>query len=298
MGPLRSIYYFLEEALINFWRHKTAGMISLLTIGISIFILGFFLFLDTNFNRITKRWTEKIHINLFLKDGIAESDIKNIKSKLNKTEDIENYKFISKQEALKNFTKDFSKLNDITESLDNNPLPASFDITVKPANFSQEEIRSLAGELSGLKGVEETEYDSQWVQRLRTFSFITSIIGYSVSAVLALTSFFTISNVIKLAIFSRSDEIKIMKLVGATPVYIKGPFYLEGVLQGFLGSFTGVSILYLFYRIFDYYLTEKSLPVFEFFDLSFLSPAFVLGLIIGGSLAGLAASWMGVKRFM
>ncbi len=292
------INYFFQEAFHSLWMNRLMNLLSLVTISISVFVLGIFLIIGSNIDNVIEDWTENIRVNIFLSDSISPDALHQIEQALKNGPEAESVTYISKDEAMKRFLGLFSKLEDIAQELDSNPLPASFELTLKPEYSAKEKVAALAGKLSALEGIEEVQYDSMWIERLGALSRILAVSGYLIVIILGAASVFTISNVIRLTVYSRSDEISIMRLVGATNGFIRGPFIVEGGLQGGLGALAGIAALYASYRFFISYVTNNTGFIFQFISISFIEIPTCIYLVLLGTSAGILASTLAVRKFI
>jgi cell division transport system permease protein len=211
---------------------------------------------------------------------------------------VDSFEYVSKDEAIERFQSYFPELETLPAMLESNPLPASFEIQMAPNHRSPEQVHQFAGELDSRSGVEEVDYDLLWVERLTAIIDLIRALGFFIGGALIVASVFTISNVIKLTVYGREDEISIMRLVGATHAYIRGPFLMEGMLQGGLG---GLAALILLYSAYTFFL-RRALDSFQLLTsaewLRFLSPNALAGIILGGMLVGLIGSTLSVRRFL
>jgi cell division transport system permease protein len=182
--------------------------------------------------------------------------------------------------------------------LESNPLPASFEIQVAAPYRSPDAVRRFAEELSTESGIEGVDYDLLWVERLTAVIDLIRALGFLIGGALVVASVFTIFNVIKLTVYGRQEEISIMRLVGATHAYIRGPFLVEGMLQGGLGGLVALTLLYFAYE----FLLRQALESFRLLAsaewLEFLSPNAWVGIILGGMIVGLIGSTLSVRRFL
>ena len=151
---------------------------------------------------------------------------------LENSPELESFAFVSKEDALERFRSYFPELDTLSDLLESNPLPASFEVGVAEEFREPDQVRVVAGRLAGLGGVSEVDYDLLWIERLTGIIELVQMIGLAIGSALAVASVFTIFNVIKLTVYGRQEEISIMRLVGATHAYIRGPFLVEGILQG------------------------------------------------------------------
>ena len=144
--------------------------------------------------------------------------------------------FVSREQALARFRAMFRDLSSLPEDLGENPFPASLEVTLRADRQSPAEVERLAKAFAAAPGVREIQYDLLWIERLSTGVRLVRGLGAFLGGILVLAGVFTISNVIRLTIYAREDELDIMRLVGATRAYVKGPFVTEGVIQGGLGG--------------------------------------------------------------
>ena len=136
----------------------------------------------------------------------------------------------------------FRDLSSLPEDLGENPFPASIEVNLRAERQSAVEVERLAKAFTGVPGVREIQYDLLWIERLSTGVRLVRLVGAFLGGILVLAAVFTISNVIRLTIYAREDELDIMRLVGATRAYVKGPFVAEGVIQGGLGGLRVVAM--------------------------------------------------------
>jgi cell division transport system permease protein len=274
------------------------NLVSVATIAVSLFILGIFLSISANLNELMEGWASRVQITLYL-DGAAESgDEENLRQLLAKSPEVESFDYISKDAAVSRFRSYFPELEALPELLDTNPLPASFEVSVAEAYRVPEKVHALAKRLGALEGVSEVDYDLLWIERLTSIIELTRVLGLAVGAALVLASVFTIFNVIKLTVYGRQDEIGIMRLVGATHAYIRGPFLVEGILQGGLGGLLALAFLYLSHH----FLLTEALRSFQLLPatswLHFVPPSTWLLIVAGGMLVGLLGSLLSVRKFL
>ena len=137
----------------------------------------------------------------------------------------------------------------LPDDLGENPFPASVEATLRPGRESPEEVQRLVAAFEKAPGVEEVQYDLLWIQRLATAIRLVRGVGALLGGILVLAGVFTISNVIRLTVYARQDELDIMRLVGATRAYVKGPFVVEGLIQGGLGGLISVGLLWGAFRV-------------------------------------------------
>jgi cell division transport system permease protein len=249
MAPLRALAYFLEEALTSLWRSRLINALSIGTIAVSLFVLGAFLTVASNLNQVVDRWTEKVRVTFFLTDGLEPHIREGLVARLRDDPAVESLEMVSREQALERFRTLFRDLRTLPDDLGENPFPASIEVALRSGRQSPDEVRRLVDAFGKAAGVQEVQYDLLWIERLATAARLVRGVGALLGGILVLAGVFTISNVIRLTVYARQDELDIMRLVGATPGYVKGPFVMEGMLQGGLGGLVSVGLLWLTFRV-------------------------------------------------
>ena len=294
----QALKYYFEEGISSLMKNKGINVISIGTIVISLYVLGVFLFISGNLNAISQRWRKNIQVNIFLSSSVNQEHLKLIKRRLSNSPQVEEMLFVSQEEALERFKSFFTGLRAIPKELGENPFPPSFELKIRPSYQNPKAIADFVRLIERLPGVEEIQYDLQWVERLTAIIKIIRIIGIFLTGVLMFASLSTTSNVIKLLIYARREEIEIMRLVGASNSYIKGPFVVEGMIQGLVAGLVSVALLWLSHRLGLSYLTSSYTGLLNFIAIPFLSINYCVALVLGGLLMGLLASFFSMGRFL
>lgn len=243
---MRAFNYFLLEAAASLWRGRTAAFFSILTIAGGLFVLGFFLILNSNLQRLVGRWTESAELSVFLKDDISQEQLRTVDDLIAGSGLAAHREYVSKTEAIARFKQDFPDLAGAASRLETNPLPASFEIRLKPeVRDASGAVDNLATTLGSLRGVADVRYDRRWLTRLNSVVRLLRSLGLGIIVLLAFGSALTVASVVRLAATAREDEIEIMTLVGAPLAYVRGPFIVEGVLQGGVGALVAMVLLWL-----------------------------------------------------
>ncbi len=240
----------LKEALEGIKANKEAYLITIGTTAISMSIFGIFLVIHFNIQGMVKKWRENFQVVVYLQDNITKKDMEKLKSYFSSMREIDEYLYVSKDQALKQFRKRLARNQTILDNLDVNPLPASFELKFKKKYRHYEKIKSIAEDVNKFKGIESLEFGEGWLERIETILFFLKFVVLAIGGLICVGIILIISNAIKLSLYARKDEIEIMQLVGATDWFIKGPFLLEGIIQGFLVAILAMIILYGFYEIF------------------------------------------------
>lgn len=294
----QALKYFFEEAFSSIAKNKGINIISIGTIVISLYVLGVFLFISSNLNTISERWRKNIQVNIFLESSVDQQQLELIKRRLSNSPQVEEMLFVSQEEALERFKSFFAGLKTIPEELGENPFPASFELKIRESYQNSKAIKDFVQLIGRLPGIEDIQYDLQWIERLTAVIKIIRIVGIFLTGVLIFASISTTSNVIKLLIYARREEIEIMRLVGASNSYIKGPFVAESMIQGLLAGLFSIGLLWLSYRLAFSYIASSQVSLLNFIALPFLSNFYCVALLLGGLFMGLIASFFSMGRFL
>jgi cell division transport system permease protein len=294
MVVLRALGYFVEEALTSLWRSRLMNALSVGTIAVSLFVLGAFLTVASNLNAVVSHWTEKVQVTFYLQDGLAANIRESLENRLRDDPAVEAVTFVSREQALSRFRSLFRDLESLPEDLGENPFPASVEATLRPDQGSPEAARRLAQSFGTAPGVEEVQYDLLWIERLATAIRLVRGLGAFLGGILVLAGVFTISNVIRLTVYARQDELDIMRLVGATQAYVKGPFVVEAIIQGGLGGLLSVGLLWLAFRV----TARDALAASDLLGRAvvFLPLQLCLLIVVGGMAVGVAGSLVSLGR--
>jgi cell division transport system permease protein len=283
---MRALRYAFDEATVSLWRGRRSGVLSMATIAVALFVLGAFLMATSNLERLSDEWGRAAEMSVYLSDGVTESDRQAIEALLASGPMVAGHQFVTKDEALTRFKSTFADLAGAVGSIDGNPLPASYEVRLNAAAGSSGAIADLAARLEKTSGVADVRYDRQWLERLLSAVGLIRGVGLSLSAFLTLAAALTVANVVRLALWARRDEIEIMQLVGAPQAFIRGPFVMEGVLQGGIGALLALAALALTFLVVRSSLLVPLAEALNVSGIRFLAPELCLLLVAGGTLVG------------
>jgi cell division transport system permease protein len=293
MALLRAISYFLSEALTSLWRSRLVNAVSIGTIAVSLFVLGSFLTLASALSGLVARWTDTVQVIVYLDDDVEPRVLTSLENRLRAEAAVASVELVTREQALARFRGMFRDLSSLPEDLGENPFPASLELTLRPSPQAPTEVERLAKAFKDVPGVREIQYDLLWIERLSTGVRLVRVVGMFLGGILVLAAVFTISNVIRLTIYAREDELDIMRLVGATRAYVKGPFVTEGVIQGGLGGLLASLLLWSALAWLSRDLATSDLLPHATLA---LSPVISSLLVAGGMGVGLAGSLMSLSR--
>lgn len=284
---MRALKYFFIEAGASLWRRRRAAAVAILTIAAGLFVLGFFLVLNANLQRLVGRWGESAEMSVYMRDEATPEQVKMVDDLIVQSGLATERIYLSKDQAAARFRDDFPDMAGAAGQLESNPFPASFEVQLKPeVRQAGEAVDALATTLSGVPGVADVRYDRRWLTQLNAVVRFVRGIGLVIIGMLAVASALTVANVVRLAAAARRDEIHIMQLVGAPFAYVRGPFIVEGVLQGGAGALVAVLMLWGLFVAVRMRYGQLMTDVLGGSPLTFLSPAFGVVIIGGGMLLG------------
>ncbi|MEE9218708.1 MAG: ABC transporter permease [Acidobacteriota bacterium] len=295
---MSDLLYFMREALVGLWRARASTLLTVLTIGVSIFLLSGFVLLSQNLSRLGGQWKREAMVQIFLSDQAGEVERQALEADLAADPGVLSFRYRSHEEALETFSRVFGSLGDLPRTLGSNPFPASYEVTLREEDRGRASLEARLERWRAFAGVNAAEADIAWLDSLRQIGQGVQAAGAALGLLLSASALFTVVNVISLAAYVRRDEIEIMQLVGATSAWISGPFWVEGAIQGLLGGTSGLLLLQA--ALWGVEWARRQGPAFLSFSgtLTFLTPGATAGLLIASTLMGLAGSAFAVRRFL
>jgi cell division transport system permease protein len=284
------LQYFLRTALLGLRASPTTTAIAVATIGVTLLLVGAFSLLVSNMERLLGRFGEDIVVSAYLELGLPEEEQRALAEGVRSAPGVESVRLVTQEEAMQRFREGSAGQAFLLEGLDQNPLPASLEITLVPESRSSEGLAILIAALDGLRGIDEFGYGTEWVEGYARAMALIRGIGIGIGVVLALATLLIVSNTIRLAVYARRDEIEILRLVGAGRGFVSIPFLVEGFIQGSLGGILAVTLLYGFFRILLPGLEGGLEFLLGFAKPEFLGTGGVLGLIAAGAALGTLGS--------
>ncbi len=289
------LFYFIAEAYRGLRANSLVNLLAVGTISMAMLIVGFFLLAFINLHTAVSALDNRLEISVYLKEGISGTEKELLQNRLNAEPGVKKIAYLSKADALALFQKELKGQEGLLQGLGENPLPASYEVTIDGRTADPDRLAALAKRFSTFPGVEDVSYGKQGAQVLSGLYKLVSYGGTALAVLLGVTVVFIISNSVRLALYSRGGEIELMQWIGATRGFIQGPFLLEGMMLAMLGSALAVGVLAALYYSLP---REVSLFLAGPGGLDFLPPSVVAYMIMGGSLLGLAGALVSVSRFL
>lgn len=295
---MKDLFYQLREAVVGMWRSRASALLTVLTIGVSIYLLGGFVLLSENLARLGAAWRSESLVQIFLAEGAGEERRRALEADFDADPGVASWRYRTREEALETFTRVFESLSDLPRLLATNPFPPSYEVALREVDRGRASLEARVERWRGLTGVEDVQADVEWIDSLRRLMRGAQVAGALLGLLLAASTLFTVVNVISLAAHIHRDEIAIMRLVGATSAWISGPYWIEGAMQGLLGGAAGLSLLRL--SVWGLEWARAHGPAFLGLvgSVEFLAPGSAIGLLAASTLMGFAGSAFAVRRFL
>ena len=286
---ISTVGYSMKQGVKNIGRNKMFSLASVATMAACIFVFGLFFAIVMNFSYIVHKAEEGVAITIFFEEDATQTEISNIKTELEKRDDVKEINYISGDEAWEKFKDEyFGENSDAAEGFANdNPLANSDNYEVFMSEVaSQQDLVEFA---EGLPGVREVKKSDMVAKTLMSVNKLVAYISIAIIAILLAVSIFLISNTVTMGITVRREEIAIMKYIGAKDGFVRAPFIIEGILIGLVGAIIPLIMLYFMYnKAITYILNKFSLlnnildflPVTQVYQ-TLLPVGLVLGIGIG-----------------
>jgi len=277
------------------------SLASICAIAAALFVLGLIMAVVMNINNIVAGLESKVEITIFLKADTQSSDIERMEQQIKGWEGINEFDYISKDEALETWREEWGDMKYLLDGYnsENNPLPDSFHITVEKPEY----VESVVQKAKGFSAVEKVQYSKDVVDSITSIASTTRLFGMIIVIVLIIMSMVIIYNTIRISVFSRRREVNIMKYIGATDWYIRWPFLIEGLVLGIIGAVisggltAGVYSL-LLKRISSSPMQGNLFSQFQLLSLdSIVYPIAGLFLLVGGTV-GITASLLSIRKHL
>ncbi|HVQ47608.1 MAG TPA: permease-like cell division protein FtsX [Gemmatimonadales bacterium] len=281
-----------REALLSFGRAPLLSALSVTTIAFSLFTVGLFGLVALNLRQALRGLEERVEIVGFVLRGTPSEAIAVATQDISAFPEVKDVSYVSEEEALQRARNELVEFRDAYRDLQVNPLPASIEVRLKDGFRDAATVEQVAQRLRGFGFIDDVRYGREWVQKLDYLRNITGLVGLVIGLAFAAVAVVIIGVTIRLTILQRAREISIMRLVGATNWFIRGPFLLEGALKGLLGGFLSLVLCYAGYLLFR----DKSGGTFA--GLLFFEPQHMVVIVIFGVLLGLAGSLVSVGRHL
>jgi len=285
-----------KRAIRDILSNRFLNAVTMITIAMSILIVSAFYLFFVNAADVMNEWKKGIRIMAYLEPNIDSEKPADLAQQLKDINGVQEVKFISKEEAFDYLKTQMKRQRSLLEDLGENPLPDAFEIRMMASIQSMDKIEALAIHIESMDAVQEGEYGEKWLGRFSNFFSMFRFAGYALGGLFFMAAVFIVANTIRLVLYSRREEVEIMRLVGATDGFIKAPFYIEGVIQGALGGVFGLSLLFVTFLLVSSNVEQDfSISLFQF---RFLSLGILVFIMLCSMLVGWMGSYLSLRQFL
>ena len=294
---IRTTKFFVKEGLGNLRKNKTMSAASITSVIAALLVIGIFFIIVLNVDYAAARLESQIEMMVYLQNDLSETLIDSMSKEIKTISGVKDVQFIPKAQALKDLNEKWGDNSYLLEGLEgDNPLPDSLKVTlVDPAKAN-----SVALAISSISNIERVVYGKEELEKLLKATYILRITSLAIITILVFVSVFIISNTIKLTVYARRKEINIMKFVGATDWFVRGPFIVEGMLLGLLGSIITSTVLAIGYYYGSNAIMNQMIGLLSISLMPFgeIFRSLVLLLATVGLLIGTFGSFLSVRKFI
>lgn len=290
------LYALFTQTGRNLRETWAAQLLTLLAVSLSILIFTFFFLIYMNLGRAGQSLESELRLTLYFEDEIVAPMQEQLRLRINDFTPVEKIVYISRQEAFHRLSSQLGKEKDVLEGLDSSFLPSSLEIYPTRDLQSLARISTFADYLHTLPGVQKVQYGQDWLQRFAAVTSLIHIIVLVSGVLVILTTIYMISQTIRLTLAARSEELEVLRLLGADRSYIQGPLILEGFLQGLIGSSLGVLLLSLLFE----WTTSRfnSSELLGGYEIAFLPPLVLISVVLTGIVLCLAGCLLSTRKFL
>jgi cell division transport system permease protein len=281
-----------REALLSFRRAPLLSVLSVTTIAFSLFTVGLFGLVAVNLREALRGIEERVEIVAYIFRGTPAETIAIATQDIAAFPEVSDVSYVSEEEALRRARSELIEFRDAYQDLQVNPLPASIEVRMKEGHRDAATVGRVAQRLRNFGFIDDVRFGREWVQKLDHLRNLTGLVGLVIGLAFAAVAVVIIGVTIRLTILQRAREISIMRLVGATNWFIRGPFLLEGALKGLLGGLLSLVLCYAGYLLFR----DNSGGTLS--GLIFFGPEQMVLIIVFGVLLGLGGSLVSVGRHL
>ena len=287
---------FLGKAMTDIRSNRFLNIITIMTISLSILLVSVFILFFENASRVLSAWNHGGRAMVYLSSSFTPAMLPNVKEELMSMGGIETMVFISKSQAMERLKKEMGSKTQFLSTLQENPLPDAIEITMT-ARSSFEQIQKTAARIETLDIIDAVEYGQGWLGRFLKLFNLFKMTGYAMSGLFLMIALFITANTVRLAFYARQTEVEIMRLVGATDGFIKTPFYVEGLLQGFIGGILGMIILLAGYLTLSSGI-YRNLGAYVYLDIHFLSWQAMAIILFSSTFLGWFGCFISLKQIL
>jgi cell division transport system permease protein len=288
--------FFFHKALKDISENRLLNTVATITVALSVLIVSAFGLFYINANELLTSWKSGIRVMAYLSPSANADTVSQTKQMIETIAGVQYTAYVDKQSALETFRRQLKGQSSLLDNLKENPLPDAFEVHLDPETRTEGRVETLAKQIESLAAVTDVEYGQQWMGSMMSVLNLFRFAGYAMGGLFFMATVFIVANTIRLILYSRREEVEIMRLVGATDGFIQAPFFIEGILQGFAGSVFGLGSLYVSFLLIasnigqDYFGSGFKLQFIPFGTCSLI--------VIVSMLIGWTGCYLSLKQFL
>ncbi|HEX5726111.1 MAG TPA: permease-like cell division protein FtsX [Longimicrobiaceae bacterium] len=280
--------YALREVLTAFRRTPLLALLSVVAIAFSLFVVGLFGLTAFNIRRAIERVEERVEVVAYFLDDAGEMQVQLAQEEVRALPEVLEVRHVTRTEALATAMAEMDEFKEVFSDLEQNPLPASLEVRLKPGARDPQSVQRVARRLEAYPFVEDVRYGRDWLEKIFLIRRIAAGAASVIGGAFALVAAIIIATAVRISVFARREEISIMRLVGATDGFVQHPFLLEGFIAGVLGGALAAGLTFAFFRIVDQWV----------FEISWLPGPWVPLFVLVGTVFGFLSSLVAVRRHL
>jgi len=293
---LAHLRYFVSDAADE-WRHSPGpNLLATATLAAVLFVAAVNLLALENVSAQVGRWKRDLRVSVYLADDADPAAAGELHARLAALPGVARVEPIDKDEALRRFRVSFPELADVPDDLGGNPLPASLEVILEPGEGGQAAAAQIAATARASPVVDEVRFDQAFLDRLDALLGIARWGGGALGIVVLTAVGLVVAGVLRLTVYARRDEIEIMRLVGASPLFVRGPFLVAGLVQGWAGGLLALFAAEAVRRAAFTYAGASGATLTELLVGRSLPVAPSLAIVATGALLGLTSAWFAVRE--
>ncbi len=287
-----------QRALRGLKEHTYLAAVATGVIAAVLVLLGVYALVVVNLQAALSGWQEDVHVSAYFNADVSAADQLTAQATIATRTEVASVELVTAPMAAAWMKERVPEVGPLLVELGDSALPASLEVSLRPASTSPAAMDGFAASLSATGQFAEIDYGREWVERAAAFLATLSLLGGVLGIILVVAALFLVGNTIHLVVYARRDELEILRLVGATESYIVTPFLIEGFLEGLVASAFALAILQFVHHGVVLRLHETVPIAFGGQDLAFLPASILFGLVATGITIGILAGWVAVRRFL
>ena len=292
------LQYVMRRTFQNMMGNLFPNLITIGIIVISMLIFSTFTLIAFNLTNFLKTWEDKIEVIAYLKRGTPPSEVEPLLKKTRVLEGVELVRYISPYDAMAFMETKLGRQKNLLEGIQPAVLPPSFEIQLKKEYRNSIKIKEVVTQLRTMTQFEDIQYGQEWVETFSILVHVLRLTQWILGVLLLIAIVFITSNTLQLTISSRREEIEVMHWVGASPGFIRVPFYVEGLIQGLFGGGLAILFLFLLHQGLFLYIPPSMQTWLERIPVAFLPLETIIWIVVGGMVLGFFGSFFASMRVL